>query len=259
MAGAEMLETYKKHPYETSILDDFNFYEKKQENIMSKTNIDDPMYVGVENSGYLGGVILGNENLNNYNTNIGINNNRMMNESLMMQQMGNNYEYETNKINQISNKGGNNPNNMHTPKNIMQTSMNNMPNMQSSMNNMQNIPNMPNMQSSMNNMPNMQSSMNNMPNMQPSMNNMQNMQPSMNNMQNMQNMQNNMSNPNQFINPMMNTMPNFDNNSNQMNSPSFTQKMNAFMQLNKQLIPHQKHSKKLKRVNSTDNVTKHAD
>jgi hypothetical protein len=71
-----MLDLYKKYPYETSILDDFTFYEKKQENVMNK-NTDEQEYM--DKNSYLGGVILGNENLNNYNTNIGLNNNKMMN------------------------------------------------------------------------------------------------------------------------------------------------------------------------------------
>jgi hypothetical protein len=100
-----MLELYKKYPYETSILDDFVFYEKKQENIMNKNSLEEQMYSGgIDGSSFLGGVILGNENLNNYNTNIGINNNRMMNDEANMSggYVENNYE----KFNNMT-RGGN--------------------------------------------------------------------------------------------------------------------------------------------------------
>jgi hypothetical protein len=115
-AGAEMLEVYKKHPYETSILDDFLFYEKKQENIMNKEIVNEEMYMGhMGDANYLGGVILGNENLRDYNTNIGVSNNKMMNERVMMESGGMGSQYPSDMMggtmgNQVGNYTGN-PNN----------------------------------------------------------------------------------------------------------------------------------------------------
>jgi hypothetical protein len=43
LSGVEMLKIFNEYPYETSILDDFNYFEKKQDSIMTVgKNMDNP-------------------------------------------------------------------------------------------------------------------------------------------------------------------------------------------------------------------------
>jgi hypothetical protein len=121
-----MIDIFKKYPYETSILDDFVFYEKKQENVMNKQSLEDNIYENPLNKqirnenrqlmqgNYLNNIILGNDNLSKYNSGIHANNNMMANEMLM----------ENMSQNMMGNTPMNNMSNINPMKN---TNMTNAP------------------------------------------------------------------------------------------------------------------------------------